>query len=230
MTERRQPIVVLHIPKTAGTSLRRLIQENYPSEDIYYIYGEDSQFTTLKDFNKLTIEEKSNYKIFMGHIPFNQKLFAHLQPTYITMLRNPIDRVLSYYHHVMQREEWKEKNISLLKYIENSNDSQLSNHQTRMLTGFPKVPIDEMQLEIAIKNLESHFTIVGITEYFREAAEALRALFGWENNMEFKENVSVGRKQKEYYSDLEIDKIRELNKFDIKLYEHMLIARRSNIA
>lgn len=221
MNKYAQPVVILHIPKTAGTSLRRLIQENCNPEDIFYIYGEDSQFTTLRDFRKLTQEEKSAYKIFMGHIHFNPNLFAGLQPTFITMLRDPVDRVLSYYHHVMQRKEWQGNNISLLKYIETSGDGQISNLQTRMLNGYPKHPVDEKQLETAMKNLENNFQIVGTTEKFEEVAEAICEFFGWEHKAIFRENVSEDRIRKEHYSEYEIEKIREINRFDLELYDHV---------
>ena len=221
MNKQAYPVVILHIPKTAGTSLRKLIQENCPPEDIFYIYSEDSQFTTMQDFNKLTLEEKSKYKIFMGHISFNPKLFAGLSPVYITMLRDPVERVLSYYHHVMRRNEWKGRNISLLKYIETLGDGQISNHQTRMLNGYPKPPIDEMHLETAIHNLEKYFLIVGTTEHFDEAADAVCAYFGWEYETTFRENVSEERNHIDYYSEYEIDKIKELNEFDLKLYKYI---------
>jgi len=226
-----QPVVVLHIPKTAGTSLRRLIQENCLPEDIFYIYSEDSQFTTVRDFNKLTLEEKSGYKIFMGHIAFNPKMFAGLNPTYITLVRDPVERVISYYHHVMRRQEWKDKNISLLKYIETSGDGQISNHQTRMLNGYPKYPVEEKHLETAIYNLENYFSIVGTTEHFEETADAVCAFFGWENEETHRENVSEDRKQLDYYSEYEIDKIKKLNKFDLKLYEYINnnLAKRSHM-
>lgn len=222
MNEHTRPVVILHIPKTAGTSLRRMIQEHYQPEDIFYIYGEDSKYTTFEDFRKLTPEEKATYRIFMGHIPFNQKLFAGLDPLYVTMLRDPVERILSYYHHVMQREEWKGRELSLLKYIETSDDKQLSDHQVRMLTGYPGKPVDGNQLATAINNLQKHFLLVGTTEYFKETAESLCNCLGIEQTTIFRENISAGRKPQDYYSKYEIGKIRELNQFDLKLYDHVL--------
>ena len=91
-----------------------------------------------------------------------------------------------------------------------------------MLTGFPKASVDENQLMVAINNLEKHFSLVGTTEHFMETAEALCTCLGIEQTTIFRENISTGRKSQEYYSKYEIDKIRELNQFDLKLYDHVL--------
>ena len=222
MNQQFRPVVILHIPKTAGTSLRRMIQEHYQTEEIFYVYGDDSTFTTFDDFKKLAPEEKAAYKIFMGHIPFNQNFFSGLNPIYITILRDPVERVLSYYHHVMQRQEWKGKDVSLLKYIEISEDRQLSNHQTRVLAGYVNEPLNEIQLEIAINNLNNHFSVVGTTDNYKEAVEALCNLMGWEHKTIYRENISTDRKQAEYYSKIEIEKIKKLNVFDLKLYDYVL--------
>ncbi|MEX2524046.1 MAG: sulfotransferase family 2 domain-containing protein [Gammaproteobacteria bacterium] len=219
MDKQAQPIVILHIPKTAGTSLRKFVLENYEPEELFFIYSKDSHFTTQEDFKALTQEQKKNYKVFMGHIGFNPVQFKGLQPTYVSMVRDPVERILSYYHHIMnEREEWRGRNISLLKYLDTVGDSQLDNHQTRLLSGMHKRPVTDEHLQKAKQNIKKHFSHIGTTENFDDSVNELCRLFGWSKKEVPRKNVSEGRRKSDYYSDYEINQIRKLNQFDQKLY------------
>ena len=158
-------IVILHIPKTAGTSLRKLVQKNYKKEECFFVYTKNSRFRTVDDFMQLGEEKKARLKIVMGHLPFNPSLYAGMNPVYVTILRNPVERVISYYNHVMTRKDgWTARNVSLLKYLEESEDLQLWNHQTRILSGLNEVVVDGSHLEAAIRNIETHFIFTGLSQ------------------------------------------------------------------
>lgn len=228
--KKQRPIVVLHIPKTAGTSLRRMIQDNYQANDLYFIYGKESGFTTIEDFKNLAEEEKSGVELFMGHLSFNLGLFPGLEPKFITLVRDPVDRVISYYHHVMNRhQEWRDKNMSLLKYIEISNDVQMNNNQTKMISGMHRQPVTEKHLQTAISNIENHFAYVGVSEEFNKSVDILCSLFNWEARTIYKENIAKNRPGRSYFSEYEINKIKELNRFDMRLYDYVK-CRQSELA
>lgn len=222
MDEAKRPIVVLHIPKTAGTSLRKLIQKNYSAKELFFVYGEESEFTTIEDLQNLSPEQKTGIKVFMGHLPYNPNLFPGMQPRYITLVRDPIERVISYYHHIMNKNKaWKDRNVSLLKYLSVSNDLQLNNHQTRVISGLHELPVSEKHFDAAIKNIENHFDFVGISEKFEESMVKLSGLFSWNFKKVNRVNVSIGKPQQDYFSDQEIQAIERLNKFDLALHDYI---------
>jgi hypothetical protein len=223
MTEDNQPLVFIHIPKTAGTSLRKLIQENYQADEIFYIYTKKDNYTTLGDLKNLTKTEKQRFKVFIGHVHFDKSLFDGINPLYVTFLRDPVARVISYYNHIMaNRDAWINNKISLLKYIETSGDPQLSNQQTKIISGITSGAVTEKHLEHAIENIENReLDFIGLTEKYEEAIDQIAHKYGWFHKEIYKENVTGHNYGAEYYSDQELEKIIEINRLDYQLYEYV---------
>ena len=86
-------VVFLHIPKTAGQSVHHFLTTNFPKDSIFPARV-NSQ--TL-DY---TVDEIKKYNIYSGH--FNMSLLEIVdQPKFVfTILRKPIDRILSYYFYL----------------------------------------------------------------------------------------------------------------------------------
>lgn len=91
MKHNRPPIYFLHIPKTAGSSLSKIIRCAYPEELIMPAYE-------IPDLLKKNRGEINQYKCFTGH--FGTGLFSLLDHTIpcITMLRDPFERAVSAIH------------------------------------------------------------------------------------------------------------------------------------
>ncbi|WP_026674516.1 hypothetical protein [Alkalihalobacterium bogoriense] len=58
--------------------------------------------------------------------------------------------------------------------------SQLTNMnlQTRFLSGQLGYPLTEQDLQKVVKNIETHFSVVGITEEFNESLFLMKQRFG----------------------------------------------------
>ena len=215
------PIIILHLPKTAGTSLRLIIQNNYRAKELFFAYNRHPKFNSTHELSGFSSSEFEKYKIIMGHFSFNKELFPFEDRRYVTVLRNPVDRVISYYHHVMNRDEWRGREISMSEYMMTSEDIdlQFQNHQTRLLSGMRQNPITEANLKQAKYNLENYFIHVGTSEKFNETVAELRELLGWKRAKMFYENKSANKWAAGPCTKEDLDKIQELNEFDIKLYE-----------
>ena len=141
---------------------------------------------------------------------------------FATIVRDPIERVISYYHHILtHNDEWRGRKTSLSKYLETSGDLQLQNHQTRVLSGVNDNLVSENHVMQAIKNINEDFIHVGISEKFDESVSYLCNLLSWRIKEMPHENVSVNRPDTTSFSITELNKIREINQFDIKLYEYV---------
>jgi len=83
------PIVHLHIPKTAGTALRHALQK---SGRRILEAGPDFSYRP---------ETHGDIEVFSGHFGYRS---AALVPNgrLITVLRDPVDRFISYYYHLIQ--------------------------------------------------------------------------------------------------------------------------------
>jgi hypothetical protein len=214
------PLIFIHLPKTAGTSLRRTIQKNYRSKELFFVYNKNPRFHSIDDLYNFVPEDFEKYKIIMGHLSFNRRLFPFNDRRFVTLVREPVQRCISYYHHVMNRREWRGRQQSLPEYMETSGDIQFQNHQTRLLSNMKRNPITGKHLENAIRNIEKYFLHVGTSETFPQTVEYLSMTLGWSKKKIFYENTTLKKQTTtDCLSEDILDRLRELNEYDIKLYE-----------
>ncbi len=144
------------------------------------------------------------------------------------MLRDPVERVLSYYWFVLSTPEhyaharFKELG-SLGAAIERSGNHELDNFQVRLLDGQatllrPRVKLDPSSLDRAKEHL-GKFRVVGLTEKFEESLALLAAAFGWRDLAyhRFKQARQRPRPSDLLWKELEL--VRNANALDIELYE-----------
>jgi hypothetical protein len=75
-------------------------------------------------------------------------------------------------------------------------------------------------LEIAKRNLDEHFVVVGLSERFDESLLLLRKALGWKNIYYVKRNVTKNRPSKQQLPRETISLIEKHYDLDIQLYEH----------
>ena len=169
--KKSSPLVIfLHIPKAAGTTLRDILYRQYEKEHIYELDGKKFS-QSQEDFKHLNAKEKDKIRLLMGHMYFGLHEFVQSPSSYITMLRDPVEKVISYYYFVSKvtkhpdYELIKSQNVSLKEYC-TMNKPNMCNAQTRFLAGenFSQVNNEPEMLKQAKKNLQEYFSIVGITE------------------------------------------------------------------
>src|SRR5438045_9447770 len=92
-----RPLVFVHIPKAAGTTLQEIIVRYYKGGRGFRFTGETQQW---EDFKNASKEQNGRYDVLQGHVHFGVHEYQPEPATYITMVRDPIDRVVSHYHFV----------------------------------------------------------------------------------------------------------------------------------
>jgi len=207
-------LLFMHIPKTGGQTLRGFIKKQYNFNETYRCpFMEEKIVELSKDF-------RNSLKFIYGHFLFGTHEHFPKKFTYISFMRDPVDRFISAYYHILRhptnRLHERVKSLSLEEFID-SDDFNLQtepNIQTRFFCGK-----DPMSLEIAKKNISEHFSVVGITELFGESLFFMKKLFGW-NNIDYeKRNVGTNRPQKMKISKELIAKIKLKNQIDMELYQ-----------
>jgi len=216
------PTVFLHVPKTAGTTLREIINRQFRPDLVYAVYSTDPAFHGLDDLKQLTPEQWSGLRVVLGHLDWGVAAWAPPETRFVTLMREPQDRVISLYHHQMTLYRSPEQRLAIPDHIVGSKMIQCDNHQTRILSGEnPEFgECRQSMLDRAIENIETRFDVVGLTERFDESLLLMCAAFGWVIPYYAEENVSVARPLSDQLDGSDLEVIAEYNQLDSQLYQY----------
>ena len=179
----QEKIIFLHIPKTAGTSLRQLIEKEYPGKECLYLYYPSPYKPEVINHIR---KQLPFAKVLYGHVSFGIHQLLSIQGKYIAFLRDPIKRVISLYNHnarepMMSYYANIQNGMSLLDMLTSEITPETNNHMVRIITCSSKVGIldDNDVLEQAIENIEKHFLFVGLVERLIESVTLLGRKLNW---------------------------------------------------
>jgi len=221
--DRHKTLLFLHIPKTGGMTLDRIIERQYPVRNVFSIEG-DRVEESIRYFQGLPENERAKVRCLIGHMAFGLHNDVPGPSVYITMLRRPVDRVISHYHHALRHpkhylhQEVVNKKMSLEDYVKHAPTWELTNGQARLLSGVTSDPLPSGIGETIGENISKHFAAVGLLERFDESLLLFKELLGWKNIYYIKVNVSSERAQKQEIPRQTAKVIEEANQIDLVLY------------
>lgn len=225
-------VIFVHIPKTAGTTLRHIIQHQFQPNSIFEFYrlGREPH-KGIDEFNGLCEARKKEIKFVSGHIGFGLHEFLPRPYTYITVLRDPVKRVISHYHFLQARnsvvrDKTLEEFVQTQGQAQNSMTNYLSGSLLKYQLSDPGTGVSSLQcspetLKLAKKNLREHFKVFGLVERFDETCLLLKRHLGWNIPLFYvKNNVSKTRSSTSSISKYTLSLIEKSNEFDIQLYHY----------
>jgi hypothetical protein len=225
-------LIFLHIPKTAGSTYLDIINRNYESAKLFQIDGLRPEIS-FKALDSLPKNKRNQLEMICGHRTLNVHKGFEQKFRYVTFLRNPIDQYISNYHYIRRTKEHNFFSIvsemnSIEEFIDFSYKYDWNNIQTRHLSGSAtNMSLENVKfslhgdenLRIAKNNLLELIDYVFLTEKFEESLVVAKHEFNWKNIYFEPRNVTKGRTKIEEYSPNIIDKIAQLQKYDIQLYD-----------
>jgi hypothetical protein len=205
----RREIVFVHIPKTAGTSLRNALERAAADHTILRDYGKAPE-TSPALFNLVHVQKKplqlrevfdheKRGVLLSGHFPAHRYWEIFRPKSFVTFVRDPVDRVISEHNHFVSYQGWT---------------ASLDEFAT--MQRFRNV-ISKFLARVSIKR----FGFIGIMENLEADVPALSQFLGTE--------LSVRRDNKGSYTHQPASsvtpeirgRIAELNSDDIELYERL---------
>ncbi|WP_420645717.1 sulfotransferase family 2 domain-containing protein [Candidatus Leptofilum sp.] len=224
-TDSQQTAIFLHIHKTAGTTLHAILRRQYDEAEVYNI---DAKGHDYHHFIKLSQSEYAKIRLLKGHMNYRLHSFLPQPATYFTFLREPIERVISYYYFIRRTPRHLHHQaanaLSLYEFASQQIDPLMANGQTRQLAGgYPKYDFgDEADalLNKAKQHLQAHFAVVGLTERFDESLMMLQQAFNWHHVWYQRQNVGSNRPKQEELSSKTIAYLKKLNQTDEALYAY----------
>lgn len=220
----------IHIPKTGGTTIvgtlsRQVLFNKYrrlnPTKSTHPRDFLDGVEELLEE-----VISESNVDVVGGHFGFA----AHPKLTdpskHFTVLREPIDRVISEYYYMKYKGMYyqnliESENLSLEEYIHHPETFYLNNLQTRLISGVSYQSGEEVtgeMYDMALENLKK-FNVFGITEDMGNTLALFYIVLGWKRMPYYMEsNVNDQRPKRESISQQEVDLISARDKYDVMLY------------
>jgi hypothetical protein len=178
---KREPVVFVHVPKTAGATLTAVMRSEYGR---IHRVGDRSLPEELELARRA---EEEGARAFAGHMPYGLAERLRGSYAYVTLLRDPVARIASHYGWVRRHPEsplypaLASSRMTLAEYARNHPLAPLFNNgQVRLLGGWAggERPADRRTLEAAQLNLE-RFAVAGTVERFEDALDAMRRRLGW---------------------------------------------------
>lgn len=223
------PVVLfLHIPKAGGTTLGEFVfnqcrsdeekDEGFVKSGVFFLsYGFIKEPDSSVPDVVREILRRPDLRAVIGHFSFGIDEFVSRPSTYITLLRNPHERVVSLYHFLKFEDK-----MSIEEFVSTPPFKEADNDQTRRIAGVnPEiVKLTPAHLQAAKENLRRHFAVVGVTERFDETLVLLKRKLGWTKEIiSFPRNVNSQKPANQSLSPQTVEAIRVRNKFDFELYE-----------
>jgi len=216
-----EALIFLHIPKSAGTTLNRLIEWEYPLFEMYSVDPVFFRWSRARLWH-LSKRRLQRFRVFKGHMPFGLHELLPQSATYITVMRGAVERVISAYYfmsnYMLHPNYWKfrREGWTLEDFVRRS---PRENVQTKMIAGADyDAPCTTETLLRAKENLR-YFSVVGLTERFEESLALMKLRFGWRFDSYCSFNVTRKRPKKRELPQSTLDLIAERNRFDMELYE-----------
>lgn len=248
--------IFLHIPKTGGVTVHNILVRQFAPSRQYLQEGvvhrehlehirtgkpfarvpqNEGNTPFLRQLAQMSEDRLRGLELIQGHFWFGIHEALPQPCSYITLLRNPVDRVLSLYHHRVTQQNL---DMAIEEYIDSARDWQINNEQTRRLVGASddgsyavREPCTAHMLELAKQHLTEHFPVVGVTERFDESALLIFRKMGLIPRAYLRKNVGSGRigqrdiparlsKQIEAYNEYDI----ELHRFATEIVDREIAA------
>jgi hypothetical protein len=216
----------VHLQKTAGTALWRRLKQQFDAASVYPGPDDGEPPETVLSVEHLVQRWKlrrDDIRIVTGHFPLCTVELLDAPFTTLTLLRNPVERTLSYLrHHREATPDHRERSLEET-YADPIRFELLHNHMVKMLSlsraemtdgALTHVEFTRERLERAEERLQD-VDVVGFQEDFESFCAELTARFGWDLGRP----VFMNRTEPVDVPEALRTRIAEDNALDIELYD-----------
>jgi hypothetical protein len=229
LNEDSPTVLFLHIPKAGGTTLGEFVFNQCRTDDEYdegliksgvffmsHGFFKESDLSVPEHVQKIL--RRPDLRAVVGHFWFGLHEYINRPSTYITLLRNPVERIVSLYHYLKLEDK-----MSIEKFTSSPPFKEADNDQTRRLAGVdPEIGgCAPEHLRAAQENLRKHFSVVGVTERLDETLILLKRKFGWTKEIaSYPRNVNPNKPLANSLSPEIREAIRKRNELDYELHQY----------
>src|ERR1700733_14378818 len=132
-------LIHMHLPKTGGTSLSSMVKHGFKNDEVFEwtrhgvnVYSALSVATPEASQQQLAAFGLDRIRYLSGHVPFGVHRVFDRPARYITVLRNPVERVVSSFYWQKQIKNPFLKHgrpLTFEEYVEDRCDINLIDYQ-----------------------------------------------------------------------------------------------------
>jgi len=224
------PIIYIHLMKTGGSTLRTVLEREYGLDAVFTLYEKGQQQDICIDrYWEMSIENREKKRVFAGHLHFGLHEKLEGPYNYLTMLRDPVERIISLYHYIRSMPNHGHhkrivgENMSMSDFVESEMSSTLGKLYIQFISGIRTLSYweySEEALNATKLRLQEFFPIVGILEKLDESLLLMKRAYGWKTPYYVKENTTKN-KPEVTHTDKDMEIIRKVSRMDRELYAHV---------
>jgi len=190
--------IFIHVPKSAGTSFRfSVINGGNYSLSGYNIMAWHGTTTKFKE--EISIAKREQVKLLTGHCCFGIHEAFSKPAAYLSIIRHPVDRIVSYFYQTTFTLNNKPIPMTRSKLLDPETFEKLlaarmvSQNQAVQLLSGAHIPIEnlgEEHLQMAKNNIDKYFSFICCTEDLDNYWDLLSNKFGykWHSNDRIKKS------------------------------------------
>jgi hypothetical protein len=222
-------VLFLHLPKAGGTTLGEFVYnecrsgrdvrtEGLLSDGVLFLpYGFFKEADLAVPQYARDLLGAEDLRAVVGHFWYGLHQYVGRPWTYITLLRHPVERVLSLYHFLKL-----EGTMSVAEFAASPPFREAENDQTRRIAGIdPEIGgCGPAMLDVAKEHLRRDFAVAGVVERFDDTLALLRKCLGWNRGtLSYPRNVNDSRPAAESLPTEVVDAILARNQLDLALWQ-----------
>ncbi|MFT6166287.1 MAG: hypothetical protein ACJAV5_000907 [Vicingaceae bacterium] len=195
---------------------------------------------SLEEFKALSKKDQLRFSLIQGHSADKLIDFTHSNAKILTILRDPIDRIISHYFYIKTykghflHKKIIEDSISLKDYCSLNLSNDLEN---QYIVHFSKLPLSEIRkneeaaLALALTNITKKYDLIGfqsnLTDFFTAFSEMMKLPKRNINNN--KVNTTSKRLKVEELDEGTLNGIVKYNQLDILFYKKLVAMQKNGV-
>ena len=240
-------LVFLRIPKTAGSTVESVFDRCLSGVAFHGHIPVSTSALLIRStdaigelFRRLPPDERKAVRCFVDeHVSMDVVSLFDRPVRLFTIVRHPVDRIISSFYYIRTKSHLTSypfiKDLSLEEYLDSGIGLDSDNHQVRVLSGCPELdapwdphgrpisapPVEPHHLKLAKSNIEQHFIAAAALEQVTSLIWFFKRLYGWPlHRVLFRRHkADTGRPPLERVPAATRQRLTEINRYDIELYE-----------
>ena len=210
------PLIFIHIPKAAGSSVQQIFKLWY-GDSLHYHYFNEQTSALPEKLVLDSLQPTSRPMVLYGH--FNMLRGFGVEDYYpevnqfITILRNPFEGAISSYYYIRSAgTAWQDQT-----YVPATDLRQyLREAPVHMLNHFPRQVTKENYREL----IEEFFVYIGIMEDLSESVRWIAHKLGKPFKPDWLPHVNMTPRDQDYPDDL-LDEFRHMHSLEFEVYDYV---------